>query len=106
MEEVFRALADSTRRAVLDRLHGRNGQTLSALCSGLKMTRQGVSKHLGILEEAGLVVVERRGREKRHYLNPVPIRRIHDRWIRKFEAGRLEALDKLKRRLEETREDE
>jgi DNA-binding transcriptional ArsR family regulator len=70
------------------------------------MTRQGVSKHLAILEGAGLVVTERVGREKRHYLNPVPIRRVHDRWIRKFETRRLDALEQLKRRLEETREDE
>jgi DNA-binding transcriptional ArsR family regulator len=106
VETIFKALADPTRRAVLDRLFDRNGQTLGELCEGLTMTRQGVSKHLAILEDAGLVVTERRGREKRHFLNPVPIRQIHDRWIRKFETGRLDALDELRRRLEGAKESE
>jgi DNA-binding transcriptional ArsR family regulator len=97
---VFRALADASRRALLDRLFERNGQTLMELCDGLAMTRQAVSKHLGILEGAGLVSAVRRGREKLHYLNPVPIAEIADRWIGKFERGRVEALVALKQGLE------
>lgn len=100
MDDVFKALADASRRQLLDRLFVRNGQTLGELCEGLAMTRQAVTKHLGILEEAGLVATLRRGREKLHYLNPVPIREIHDRWIAKFEGDRLDALTDLKRRLE------
>jgi DNA-binding transcriptional ArsR family regulator len=106
VETIFKALADPTRRAVLDRLFDRNGQTLGELSEGLTMTRQGVSKHLAILEDAGLVVTERKGREKRHFLNPVPIHQVHDRWIRKFETGRLDALDELRRRLEGGEESE
>jgi DNA-binding transcriptional ArsR family regulator len=100
MDEVFKALADASRRRLLDVLHEDNGQTLGELCSHLDMARQSVSKHLAILEEAGLVVVTWRGREKLHYLNPVPLQEIHDRWIRKFEKRRLQALADLKKGLE------
>lgn len=100
MDAVFKALADPTRRQLLDRLRARNGQTLSALCGEMDMTRQAVSKHLAVLEEANLVVTLRRGREKEHYLNPTPIFEIADRWIDKFERGRLRALADLKRELE------
>ena len=100
MDEVFRALADPSRRALLDRLHVRNGQTLNELCDGLAMTRQAVTKHLGILEAANLVSTIRHGREKLHYLNPVPIHQIGERWIKKFERAKLVALSELKRRLE------
>ena len=92
MDEVFRALADRSRRELLDRLRADNGQTLSDLCDRLNMTRQAVSKHLGILEEANLIATVKRGREKLHYLNPVPIREIGERWIGKFERSRLQAL--------------
>jgi DNA-binding transcriptional ArsR family regulator len=101
MDEVFKALADASRRSLLDRLHARNGQTLNELCDGLDMTRQAVTKHLAILETANLVTTIRHGREKLHYLNPVPIHEIGERWIRKFERDRLAALSELKRRLEE-----
>ncbi|MCO5130344.1 MAG: metalloregulator ArsR/SmtB family transcription factor [Xanthobacteraceae bacterium] len=100
MDEVFKALADASRRALLDRLHARNGQTLGELCEGLDMSRQAVTKHLAILEAANLVATIRHGREKLHYLNPAPIHQIGERWIRKFERGRLDALGDLKRRLE------
>jgi DNA-binding transcriptional ArsR family regulator len=100
MDEVFKALADGSRRLLLDRLHAKNGQTLNELCEGLAMTRQAVTKHLGILEEANLVTTLRHGREKLHYLNPVPIHQIGERWIRKFERGKLAALSELKRQLE------
>ena len=100
MDDVFRALADASRRQLLDRLHVRNGQTLSELCDGLDMTRQAVTKHLVILEEANLVTTLRHGREKLHYLNPVPIHQIGERWIKKFERGKLTALGELKRQLE------
>lgn len=100
MDAVFRALADPTRRQLLDSLHARNGQTLNALCEHMEMTRQAVTKHLTILEEANLVTTMRRGREKEHYLNPVPINEIAERWIGKFERGRLAALSHLKQRLE------
>ena len=100
MDEVFKALADASRRSLLDRLHARNGQTLNELCEGLAMTRQAVTKHLVILEEANLVTTIRDGREKLHYLNPVPIHQIGERWIRKFERGKLAALGELKRQLE------
>lgn len=101
MDEVFRALADRSRRSLLDRLHAKSGQTLNELCNGLAMTRQAVAKHLAILEEANLVTTVRHGREKLHYLNPVPIHQIGDRWIRKFERAKLAALGSMKRRLEE-----
>lgn len=100
MDDVFKALADVSRRALLDRLHVRNGQTLNELCDGLAMTRQAVTKHLAILEAANLVTSIRHGREKLHYLNPVPIHEIGERWIRKFERGKLAALSELKRKLE------
>jgi DNA-binding transcriptional ArsR family regulator len=100
MDEVFKALADASRRALLDRLHAKNGQTLSELCDGLTMTRQAVTKHLAILEAANLVATIKHGREKLHYLNPVPIHQIGERWIKKFERDRLKALSDLKRRLE------
>jgi DNA-binding transcriptional ArsR family regulator len=100
MDLVFRALADDSRRALLDSLCAHSGQTLNELCAGLAMTRQAVSKHLGILEEANLVATVRRGREKLHYLNPVPIGEIANRWIRKFERHKVDALVDLKRRLE------
>ena len=100
MDEVFKALADASRRTLLDRLHANNGQTLSELCDGLDMTRQAVTKHLVILEEANLVTTHKHGREKLHYLNPVPIHQIGERWISKFERGKLTALSELKRRLE------
>ena len=100
MDEVFRALADASRRLLLDRLHAKNGQTLNELCDGLAMTRQAVTKHLAILEEANLVTTLRNGREKLHYLNPVPIHQIGDRWIKKFERGKRAALSELKRQLE------
>jgi DNA-binding transcriptional ArsR family regulator len=100
MDAVFRALADPTRRQLLDSLHARNGQTLNALCAEMDMTRQAVTKHLAILEEANLITTVRNGREKEHYLNPVPINEIAERWIGKFERGRLTALSDLKKRLE------
>lgn len=100
MDAVFRALADKSRRALLDRLHKKNGQTLGELCEGLDMTRQAVSKHLAILEDANLVAAKKDGREKLHFINPVPINDIAERWIGKFEHGRLRALAELKRRLE------
>jgi DNA-binding transcriptional ArsR family regulator len=100
MDEVFRALGDASRRELLDRLHAKNGQTLGELCEGLVMTRQAVTKHLAILEDANLVATIKHGREKLHYLNPVPIHQIGERWIKKFERGRLAALSDLKRQLE------
>lgn len=106
MDAVFRALADTTRRHLLDELYSNNGQTLSELCSRLSMTRQAVSKHLSLLEEANLVVTAWQGREKLHYLNPVPINELYDRWIHKFERARLDALGDLKRQLEGEKTDE
>ena len=97
---LFKALADPGRRKLLDRLHAHDGQTLNALCQHLDMTRQGVTQHLALLEAANLIAVRWRGREKLHFLNPVPPQEIYDRWIRKFERPRLEALRQLKRRLE------
>ena len=99
---VFKALADPTRRHLLDRLHERDGRTLSELESELEMSRFGVMKHLRVLEAAGLVVALRSGREKLHYLNPVPIRLIHDRWIDKYTEGHVSALAQLKTTLEDT----
>ena len=101
-DRVFKALADSTRRYLLDRLFERDGRTLTELESELAMTRFGVMKHLRVLEEAGLVVTRRQGREKHHYLNPVPIRLIHDRWIDKYTERQVSALAELKNELEET----
>ena len=104
MDEVFRALADESRRKLLDRLYAKNGQTLGELCEGARMSRQAVTKHLNILEEANLVAVVWRGREKFHYLNPVPIAEIYARWIQKFERPALDALIQLKQSLEEENE--
>ena len=101
-DPVFRALADPTRRFLLDLLFVRDGRTLTELESELEMTRFGVMKHLRVLEEAGLVATRRQGREKLHFLNPVPIRLIHDRWIDKFTEHRVAALADLKHELEET----
>ncbi len=99
---MFKALADPTRRHLLDVLFERDGRSLGELEAGLEMTRFGVMKHLKVLQEAGLVVARRRGREKLHYLNPVPIRMIHDRWIDKYTERRVSALLDLKTALEET----
>ena len=99
-DAVFKALADRSRRLLLDRLFRNNGQSLSDLCEGLDMSRQAVAKHLGILEEANLVAVQWAGREKLHFINPVPINELAERWIRKFERPRLEALSELKKTLE------
>src|SRR5499427_10043842 len=101
-DRVFKALADPTRRHLLDRLFERDGRSLGELESELEMTRFGVMKHLRVLEEAGLVVTRRSGREKHHFLNPVPIRLIHDRWIDKSTEHRVAALADLKHDLEET----
>lgn len=100
MDAVFRALADKSRRHLLDRLREKNGQALGELCAGLNMSRQAVAKHLAILEEANLVATQRRGREKVHYLNPVPINDIAERWVAKYERARLAALSALKQNLE------
>jgi DNA-binding transcriptional ArsR family regulator len=100
MDAVFRALADPIRRQLLDSLHAHNGQTLGELCEGQGITRQAVTKHLAILEAANLVATLKRGREKLHYLNAVPIHEIGERWIGKYELSRLEALRDLKRDLE------
>ena len=99
-DRVFKALADRSRRRLLDSLRARNGQTLGELCGQLQMTRQAVAKHLGILERANLIATERRGREKLHYLNPVPIHDIAERWIGKYDRERLRALAALKKTLE------
>src|ERR1700749_2141976 len=104
MDDVFRALADPTRRSLLDELFKEDGQTLSALEERLPMTRFGVMKHLKLLEEAGLVVSRRRGREKLHFLNPVPIRLVHDRWVGKYAEPWAAELSELKRKLEKTME--
>ncbi len=101
MDEVFKALADAGRRKLLDELHAKNGQTLGELCEHLAMSRQAVSKHLAILEKANLVVTVWQGREKLHYLNPVPLNEIYERWINKYESRRLAALSDLKKVLEE-----
>ena len=105
VNDVFRALADPSRRALLDALFKRNGQTLGALCDGMAMTRQAVAKHLALLEDANLVAIVWRGREKLHYLNPVPIHEISERWISKYERGRLSALSDLKKALESDDDD-
>jgi DNA-binding transcriptional ArsR family regulator len=105
-DAVFRALADRSRRRLLDRLHARNGQTLSDLTTGLGMTRQAISKHLRILENANLISTRWHGREKLHFLNPVPIHRIAERWISKYERAHLDALTDLKRSLEGEENDE
>jgi DNA-binding transcriptional ArsR family regulator len=97
---LFRALADPSRRKLLDQLHEHDGQSLGQLCASQDMTRQGVTQHLGVLEAANLVVTARSGREKLHFLNPVPLQEIYERWIAKFEKPRLKALAHLKRKLE------
>jgi len=104
MDAVFKALADPTRRRLLDSLRARNGQTLGELCACGDMTRQAVTKHLAVLEAANLVVARKRGREKLHYLNPVPIHEIGARWIGKYERHRLQALSDLKKGLEAKKE--
>src|SRR5262245_7300676 len=101
MDEMFKALADPTRRQLLDELFARDGQSRSALEQGLPMTRFGMMKHLKVLEEAGLVKTRRRGREKLHFLNPVPIRLVHDRWVSKYAEPWAAGLSELKRDLEE-----
>lgn len=101
MDMVFRALADRNRRKMLDRLYEDDGLTLNELCEGYPMSRQAVSKHLGILESAGLVVAIRSGRVKRHYLNPVPVQEIGERWIAKYARHRIQAVTAMKRALEE-----
>ncbi len=103
-DSVFKALADASRRSLLDRLRQDSGLTLNELCSGHEMSRQAVTKHLAILEAAGLVVTVKRGREKLHYLNPVPISEISMRWIGRFEEGRMQALLNLKDALKESQE--
>jgi DNA-binding transcriptional ArsR family regulator len=105
LDKVFRALAAPERRLLLDRLRADNGQSLGQLCAHLEMTRQAVAKHLRQLEEATLVVTVWRGREKLHYLNPVPIHEIGERWIGKYERGRLRVLAELKSKLEEEIDD-
>jgi len=100
IDKVFKALADPGRRHLLDLLHRENGQTLMALCEHMDMSRQAVTQHLQLLEEANLVAIVWQGREKLHYLNPVPLHEIHARWIAKFERSRLDALRDLKRKLE------
>jgi DNA-binding transcriptional ArsR family regulator len=97
---LFKALADPSRRTLLDLLHAHDGRTLNDLCEHLDMTRQGVTQHLGVLEAANLVATVRRGREKLHFLNPVPLQDLYERWIAKFEKPRLKALGNLKRQLE------
>lgn len=105
MDKVFKALADKSRRLLLDQLFKENGQTLSELCGHLDMTRQAVSKHLAVLEEANLVIIIRNGRKKLHYLNAAPIGEIYDRWIGKYEHHHVRALNKVKRKLEEENDD-
>ena len=104
MDKTFSALANPSRRKLMDALHKNNGQTLGELCSNFRMSRQAASKHLAILEKAELVVAVWKGREKIHYLNPVPLHAIYERWIRKFEEKRLEALTVLKETLERDKE--
>lgn len=99
---LFKALADPSRRKLLDLLHANDGRTLNALCEHLDMTRQAVTQHLAVLESANLVATAWCGREKQHFLNPVPLQEIYERWIAKFEKPRLKALGNLKRRLEKT----
>ncbi len=103
-DRIFKALADPSRRRLLDRLYAESGLTLSALCEGLAMSRQAVTQHLEVLEAANLVATVMRGREKLHYLNPVPIHEVFDRWIRKFEKPRLRALEDFKKQLERRRQ--
>jgi DNA-binding transcriptional ArsR family regulator len=104
VDDVFKALSDPSRRALLDRLYERDGQTLTELCDNLELTRFGVMKHLRVLEDAKLVVTQRSGREKHHYLNPVPLQEIYDRWVSKYAARHARRLTRLKRILEATHE--
>lgn len=99
-DKVFKALADPTRRRLLDLLCERNGQSLGELCGGLDMARQSATQHLGILEDANLISTRRQGREKLHFINPVPLHDIYERWVRKFEHERLRLLHDLKQQLE------
>lgn len=99
-DKVFKALGDPTRRQLLDRLYEKNGQTLSQLCDNLGMARQSATQHLGILEAANLVTTVKRGREKLHFINPVPLHEVYERWVRKFERQRLSLLHDLKQELE------
>lgn len=101
MDAVFKALADPSRRKLLDQLYLHNGQTLGELCEHLDMTRQAVTKHLALLEAANLVAIVWQGREKLHYLNPVPIQEIYDRWLSKYDCHQLDALTQLKQKLED-----
>lgn len=101
MDKIFKALADSSRRQLLDELYKKNGQTLGELCGHLEMTRQSVTKHLIILEEANLIVIDWQGRNKIHYLNVAPIGEIYERWIRKYDRNRIAVLGELKKNLEE-----
>ena len=101
-DALFKALADSSRRKLLDLLHAHDGRTLNELCEHLDMTRQGVTQHLDVLQAANLIATVRRGREKLHFLNPVPLQEIHERWIVKFERPRIKALAELKKRLEKS----
>jgi DNA-binding transcriptional ArsR family regulator len=103
MDAVFKALADPSRRKLFDELRKENGQTLSQLCEHMEMTRQAVTKHLVLLEKANLIAVVWRGREKLHYLNPIPLHEIYERWIGKYERHRLQALSDLKKGLEQTK---
>jgi DNA-binding transcriptional ArsR family regulator len=103
MNAVFKALADPSRRKLLDELRKTNGQTLSELCEHLEMTRQAVTKHLVLLEKANLIAIVWRGREKLHYLNPMPLHEIYERWIGKYERHRLQALSDLKKGLEQNK---
>jgi DNA-binding transcriptional ArsR family regulator len=105
VDKVFKALADPSRRQLLDRLFARNGQTLGDLCKHLDMSRQAVTQHLGLLQAANLVATVWRGREKLHYLNPVPIHELQERWIRKFERRRLDALRDLKHSIERDKDE-
>lgn len=105
MNKIFKALADNTRRELLDRLFTKDGQTLGELCEYLSMTRQAVTKHLVILEEANLIDIQWKGREKLHYLNPVPVQEIYERWVSKYEKGRLAAISNLKNALEKQNEE-
>jgi DNA-binding transcriptional ArsR family regulator len=100
IDKVFKALADPSRRQLIDSLHAKNGQTLSELCTGIDMARQSVTQHLDLLEAANLISVQWQGREKLHYFNPVPIHEIYERWLRKFEQERLAALHNFKTKLE------
>lgn len=99
-DKVFKALGDPSRRKLLDLLYEENGQTLGRLCENLAMTRQSVTQHLGLLEDANLISTVRRGREKRHFINPVPLQEVYERWVRKFEQQRLSLLHDLKQEIE------